>query len=141
MKCKMCATICSYAKMYSNTRESTSTLTPTECSSAHAPIRCAHAIQALRYSNNQCACQSHFVCIHKISLPHQAQTQICTVPHPHELYTTAAAAQSKTGIPGLCEVNDMSSSPHDQAAGRNLATLPTACYGYQHVCLACAEAC
>jgi len=63
------------------------------------------------------------------------------MPYPHELYTTAAAAESKTGFPRLCEVNDMSSSPYDEAAGNNLATLLTACYSYQHVCFACAEVC
>ncbi len=131
----------SYAKMHSKTQQSTSTLTTTVRSSAYAPIQCAHAIQALCYSNNQCTCQSHFVCIHKAALHHQAQTQICTMPYPHELYTTTAAAESKTSIPRLYEVTDMSSSPHDQAAGSNLATLPTACYSYQHVCFACAEVC
>ncbi len=63
------------------------------------------------------------------------------MPYSHKLYTTAAAAESKTGIPRFYEVNDMSSSPHDQAAGSKLATLRTACYSYQHVCLACAEVC
>ncbi len=63
------------------------------------------------------------------------------MPYPHELYTTAAAAESKTGIPRLCEVDDVSSSPHDQAAGSNLTTLPTACYSYHHVRFACAEIC
>ena len=121
--------------MYSNIQQSTSAMVPTECCSAHAPIRCVRDSQALCCSNHQCICQfskSQSITRHR---------PICSLPYPHELCTTAAAAESRTGIPRLCDVDDVSSSPHDQAAGSNLATLPTACYSYQQVCFACAEVC
>ena len=121
---RMCITVLSYAKMRSNTQRSTSTLTTTVRSSAYAPIQCAHDSQAL---------------VQKVSVLHQAQSQMCTMPYPHKLCSTAAAAESNTGVPGLSEVTDMSNSPHHQGAGSNLAMLFTACYSYHHVCLACAE--
>ena len=49
------AAVCSCAKMYSNIQQSTSTVVPTECSSA--PIKCVRDSQALCCSNNQCTCQ------------------------------------------------------------------------------------